>query len=422
MTQPGSPAADFNYLAVARQQLAASAARLGIPEAVHRKLAHPKRIITVSIPTRLDDDSLAVFTGYRVQHSMERGPCKGGLRYHPSVGLDEVIALAMLMTWKSAVVNIPYGGAKGGVTCDPAALSAGELERLTRRLTAELVEVIGPEKDIPAPDVGTDERVMAWMMDTYSMNKGYAVPGVVTGKPLSLGGSRGRTEATGRGVVCILEEALALEGRACEETTVAIQGFGKVGAAAALLAAERGFPVIAVSDVYGAVFNARGLDIPALHTHAQRTGSVRDFPEADTLPRDDLLTLECGVLVPAALENTLTGTNAAAVRAPLIVEAANGPTTPEAQQIFDERGVTVVPDILANAGGVTVSYFEWVQSLQSYFWSEAEVNRNLYEVMSQAFRDVHVQAQQQGLNLRDAAMDLAVARVSEAQVLRGIYP
>jgi glutamate dehydrogenase (NAD(P)+) len=413
---------EFNYLAVARQQLAASAERLGIPEAVHRKLAHPKRIITVAVPTRMDDDRLEVFTGYRVQHSMERGPCKGGIRYHPSVGLDEVVALAMLMTWKAAVVNIPYGGAKGGVACDPQAMSPGELERMTRRFTSELVEVIGPEKDIPAPDVGTDEQVMAWMMDTYSMNKGYVVPGVVTGKPLSLGGSRGRTEATGRGVVAIMVEALAALGRRAEGTTVAVQGFGKVGSAAARLAAERGFRVVAVSDLGGAVVNPQGLDIPALFQQSQETGSVRGFPEAEALPRNELLTLECDVLVPAALENALTAENAAAVKASLIVEAANGPTTPEAQRVFDERGLTVVPDILANAGGVTVSYFEWVQSLQSYFWSEEEVNRNLAQVMSQAFYDVYGQAQRHGQNLRDAAMDLAVSRVAEAQVLRGIYP
>ncbi len=412
----------FNYLTVAREQLAASAERLGIPEAVHRKLAHPKRIISVSVPTRMDDDSLEVFTGYRVQHSMERGPCKGGIRYHPAVDLDEVIALAMTMTWKAAVVNIPYGGAKGGVTCDPKVMSLGELERMTRRFTSELVEVIGPEKDIPAPDVGTDERVMAWMMDTYSMNKGYVVPGVVTGKPLSLGGSRGRTEATGRGVVAIMVEALAVLGRRCEGTTVAVQGFGKVGAAAALLAAERGFRVIAVSDVGGAVVNRRGLDVPALAAHAAETGSVTGFSEADSLPREELLALECDVLVPAALENALTAENAGAVKAGLIVEAANGPTTPEAHRIFTEGGLTVVPDILANAGGVTVSYFEWVQSLQSYFWSEEEVNRNLYQVMSQAFYDVYKHAERHGQNLREAAMDLAVARVAEAQALRGIYP
>lgn len=413
---------EFNYLAVAREQLAASAERLGISEAVHRKLAHPKRIISVSVPTRMDDDSLEVFAGYRVQHSMERGPCKGGIRYHPSVNLDEVIALAMTMTWKAAVVNIPYGGAKGGVSCDPKAMSPGELERMTRRFTSELVEVIGPEKDIPAPDVGTDEQVMAWMMDTYSMNKGYVVPGVVTGKPLSLGGSRGRTEATGRGVVAIMVEALAALGRRCEGSTVAVQGFGKVGSAAALLAAERGFRVIAVSDVGGAVYRRQGLDIPALVAYCAETGSVQGFPEADSLPREELLALECDVLVPAALENALTAENAGAVKAGLIVEAANGPTTPEAHRIFTEGGLTVVPDILANAGGVTVSYFEWVQSLQSYFWSEEEVNRNLYEVMSRAFYDVYGQAQRHGQDLREAAMDLAVARVAEAQVLRGIYP
>lgn len=412
----------FNPLAMARDQLTQSAERLGLPEAIRLKLAHPKRIVIVAVPARRDDGSLEVYTGYRVQHSMERGPCKGGIRYDPVVDLDEMIALSMWMTWKSAVVNIPYGGAKGGVNCDPHQLSRAELERVTRRFTSELVEVIGPEKDIPAPDVGTDEEVMAWMMDTYSMNRGYVVPGVVTGKPIAVGGSRGRAEATGRGVVCIMEEALSARGELREGLTVAIQGFGKVGKATAILAAQAGFKVIAVSDLHGAVMNPQGLDVLGLETHFHEHGVIHNFPEAEQIPRDDVLTLPCDVLVPAALEGALTAENAGAVQAKMIVEAANGPTTPEAQAIFRERGIPVVPDILANAGGVTISYFEWVQDLQAYFWNEEEVNQKLYQIMTQAYRDVSRVAQERKLNLREAALDLAIGRVAEAQALRGIYP
>jgi len=407
---------------IALQQLAQSAERTGLSSAIHQKLAHPKRIITVSIPTQMDDGSWEVFTGYRVQHSMERGPCKGGIRYHPDVGLDEVKALAMWMTWKSAVVDIPLGGAKGGVACDPKNMSPGELERMTRRLTSELVEVIGPEKDIPAPDVNTDEQVMAWIVDTYSMNKGYMVPGVVTGKPLSLGGSRGRREATGRGCLCVIEEALRVRNELREGLTMAIQGFGKVGSVVARLAAEKGFRIIAISDIGGAVFNAHGLDVNDLLIYARENGSVAGYPAADSLPRDDLLLLECDILVPAALECTIHKGNAEHVNARIIAEVANGPTTPEAQAILDDKGIFVLPDILTNAGGVTVSYFEWVQSLQAYFWSEEEVNTNLHRIMLKAFRDVYNVAQRNNISMRDAALDLAVSRVAEAQQLRGIYP
>ncbi len=407
---------------MALQQLAESAERIGLSEAIHKKLAKPKRIVIVYIPTLMDDGGFEVFTGYRVQHSMERGPCKGGIRYHPDVTLDEVIALAMWMTWKCAVVNIPYGGAKGGVTCDPQSMSQGELERMTRRFTSELVEVIGPEKDIPAPDMGTNEQVMAWMMDTYSMNKGYVVPGVVTGKPLSLGGSRGRSEATGRGCIFVIEKVLRAKGMSPEGATMAVQGFGKVGSVTVRLASEIGFDVIAVSDIWGAVYNRRGLDVDALLKHARETGSVKGFPEAEDIARDDVLTIKCDVLVPAALEGTITKHNAEQVQARIIAEAANGPTTPDAQQILDDKGVFVIPDILTNAGGATVSYFEWVQSIQAYFWSEEEVNSNLRKVMIQAFHDVYAMSEANGLNMRDAAMDLAVSRVAEAQRLRGIYP
>ena len=412
----------FNPLQMAQSQLAESAERLGLPEPIRMKLAHPKRIVIVAVPARMDDGSLQVYTGYRVQHSMERGPCKGGIRYHPVVDLDEMIALAMWMTWKAAVVNIPYGGAKGGVNCDPHSLSRAELERVTRRFTSELVEVIGPEKDIPAPDVGTDEEVMAWMMDTYSMNRGYVVPGVVTGKPLAVGGSRGRSEATGRGCVCIMEEALSARGKLREGLTVAIQGFGKVGKATAVLAAQAGFRVIAVSDVHGAVRNPQGLDMLSLEAHAHEHGVIHTFPDGEEIAREELLALPCDVLVPAALEGALTADNAGAVQARMIVEAANGPTTPEAQAIFRERGIPVVPDILANAGGVTISYFEWVQDLQAYFWTEEDVNQKLYQIMTQAFRDVSQVAEERKLDLREAALDLAIGRVAEAQALRGIYP
>jgi len=326
------------------------------------------------------------------------------------------------MTWKSAVVDIPFGGAKGGVACDPKNMSQGELERMTRRFTSELVEVIGPEKDIPAPDVNTNEQVMAWIVDTYSMNKGYMVPGVVTGKPLALGGSRGRREATGRGCLCIIEEALRVRDELREGLTMAVQGFGKVGSVVARLAAEKGFRVIAISDVRGAVFNAHGLDVGDLLIYARENGSVAGYPEAESLPRDDLLLLECDILVPAALECTLHKGNAEQVNARIIAEVANGPTTPEAQAILEDKGIFVLPDILTNAGGVTVSYFEWVQSSQSYFWSEEEVNTNLHRIMLKAFHDVYNTAQENNTSMRDAAMDLAVSRVAEAQRLRGIYP
>lgn len=407
---------------MALQQLAESVERLGVSDAIHKKLAQPRRIVIVSIPTEMDDGSFEVFTGYRVQHSMERGPCKGGIRYHPDVTLDGVIALAMWMTWKTAVVNIPYGGAKGGVVCNPKSMSQRELERMTRRFTFELVEVIGPENDIPAPDMYTDEQVMAWIMDTYSMIKGRVVPGVVTGKPLLLGGSHGRTEATGRGCVCVTEEALSVLGLPVQGARMIVQGFGNAGSVAARLAQQLGMRVIAVSDSKGGVFNAGGLDVDRLILHKGETGSVVGFSEAEEIAHEDLLATECEVLVPAALGDTITEHNAGQVRAKVIAEAANGPTTPGAQRILDEKGVFVLPDMLANAGGVTVSYFEWVQSMQSHFWSEEEVNARLRNIMLQAFRDVYEQSQRSGTNMRDAAMDVALGRVAEVQSLRGIYP
>ncbi len=416
------PEIAYNPREAALQQLDETAARISLDPAIHRKLALPKRILIVSIPTAMDDGGERVFTGYRVQHSMERGPCKGGIRYHPDVTLDEVIALAMWMTWKCAVVNIPFGGAKGGVVCHPKEMSRGELERMTRRFATELLPLIGPEVDIPAPDMYTNAQVMAWIMDTYSMNRGYSVPGVVTGKPVELGGSLGRNEATGRGcVVCILE-ALKVLGLTVANATVVIQGFGNAGSTAGVLLEGVGAKVVGVSDSRGGIHCPRGLDMQQVKAHKAATGSVVDFPGADNLTNAELLELPCEVLLPAALENVITAENAPRVKARLVAEAANGPTAPEAQPILDDRGVFVVPDILANAGGVTVSYFEWVQSLQSYFWSEEDVNRRLQSVMVKAFGDVHAEARDKGVNMRDAALNLGVGRVARAQALRGIYP
>jgi glutamate dehydrogenase/leucine dehydrogenase len=352
---------------------------------------------------------------------MERGPCKGGIRYHPDVTLDEVIALAMWMTWKCAVVNIPYGGAKGGVICNPKEMSLGELERMTRRYASELLPIIGPEVDIPAPDVYTNAQVMAWIMDTYSMNKGYVVPGVVTGKPVELGGSLGRGQATGRGCVFCINEAMDALDIPRQGATSAIQGFGNAGSVVAELMAPYA-KIIAVSDSKGGVANPKGLDVAKVIQHKAKTGSVIKFKGGEPISNADLLELKCDVLVPAALENVITVNNAAKVKARIIAEAANGPTTPDAQRILDKKGVFVLPDILANAGGVTVSYFEWVQSLQSYFWSEGDVNNKLEDIMVASFQAVYAEAKEKKINMRDAAFNIAVGRVAKAQALRGIYP
>ncbi|MEA3404066.1 MAG: Glu/Leu/Phe/Val dehydrogenase [Armatimonadota bacterium] len=413
---------DDGPLQAALKQLDDAAALIGLDDAVHGKLRKPKRVMMVSIPTEMDDGSFEVFTGYRVQHSMERGPCKGGIRYHPGVNLEEVIALAMWMTWKCAVVNIPYGGAKGGVICNPKEMSRSELERMTRRFTTELVEVIGPEKDIPAPDVYTDAQVMAWIMDTYSMQKGYSVPAVVTGKPIALGGSLGREKATGRGCVFTIREAMNRLGIATEGATVAVQGFGNVGASAAELIEPLGCKVIAASDSTGGVLNPNGIAVQGLIEHKAGTGSVVGFPDTEEITNEELLTLECDVLIPAALENAIHEGNAGDVRARIIAEGANGPTTPAAQDILNEKAVFVIPDILANAGGVTVSYFEWVQGLQAYFWSEEEVNKQLEDIMVRAFNEVYAEHERLGVDMRAAAMATAVGRVAEAQHMRGIYP
>ncbi|MCE5238336.1 Glu/Leu/Phe/Val dehydrogenase [bacterium] len=414
--------AAYNPREVALQQLADTAARISLPDAIHQKLRHPKRILTVSIPTAMDDGSERVFTGYRVQHSMERGPCKGGIRYHPDVTLDEVTALAMWMTWKCAVVNIPFGGAKGGVVCDPKEMSLDELERMTRRFTSELVPIIGPDTDVPAPDVYTNALTMAWIMDTYSMNKGYQVRGVVTGKPVELGGSLGRDTATARGCDVCTREAMKVLGIPPEGARVVVQGFGNAGSYYAMFAEQAGCKVIAVSDSKGGVYCDRGLDVAAVRKHKRETGSVVGSANCDAIGDAELLALECEVMAPAALENVITVQNAGNVRARIIAEAANGPTTPEAQPILDDKGVFVIPDILANAGGVTVSYFEWVQSLQYLYWSAEEVDSRLLDTMEKAFRAVYEESQEKRINMRDAAFNIGVGRVAKVQMLRGIYP
>jgi glutamate dehydrogenase (NAD(P)+) len=408
----------------ALQQLEAAADVLGLDQGMRDLLATPKRVLTVAVPIRRDDGRIEVFEGYRVHHNVTRGPAKGGIRFHPMVSLDEVKALAMWMTWKCAVVGIPFGGAKGGVVVDPDTLSTWELERVTRRYAAELLPLIGPEKDIPAPDVNTDEQIMAWFMDTFSMNKGYSVPGVVTGKPLAIGGSEGRGGATSLGVAYALFAALRERGRQPQDMSVAVQGFGKVGAGVAAHLHDAGCNVVAVSDVAGGIYNARGLNPQALVRHKRETGSstVSTFPGADRISNDELLALDVDVLVPAALEGVIRADNVDTVRAGIVLEAANGPTTPSADKVLDDRGCLVVPDVLANAGGVTVSYFEWVQDLQAWFWSEEEVSSRMRQVMERAWGEVSALAEERGLSLRLAAQVIGVGRVAEAHRTRGLYP
>jgi glutamate dehydrogenase (NAD(P)+) len=390
---------------------------------VRQVLKSPKRELTVNFPVRMDDNSFRVFTGYRVQYNMARGPTKGGIRYHPQVTLDEVRALAAWMTWKCAVVNIPYGGAKGGVICDPKHMSLGELERLTRRYTSEIAPIIGPEMDIPAPDVYTDSQTMAWIMDTYSMQKGFSVPGVVTGKPISLGGSEGRGEATGRGCAYVIREAAKELGIKMKGGTVAVQGYGNAGNVAAnILHDEQGAKIIAVSDSRGGILNTEGLNPHAVEAHKKKTGSVVGFPGAKAISNEEILEAKCDVLVPAALENQLTGRNADKVQARIVAEAANGPTLPEADTTFFQKGITVLPDILANAGGVTVSYFEWAQDLQGFFWTLDEVNQRLERVMVRSYADTRKIAQQYKIHNRSAAYVLAIQRVVDAIRIRGFYP
>ena len=419
----------FSFWNMACRQLDRVAERMGLDPNIHAKMRHCQRSLVVSVPIRMDDGHVEVFEGYRVQHNSERGPTKGGVRYHPSVTLDEVKALAMLMTWKCAVIGLPYGGAKGGIVCDPSQMSLGEIERMTRRFTSEISIIIGPAKDIPAPDVNTNPQVMSWMMDTYSMTVGYAVPGVVTGKPVEIGGSEGRAEATGRGVATVMMAAAERLGLHPAQSTVAIQGFGNVGSSAAKFLHGKGFKITGVTDVGGGLFNPRGLDIPALLAHVQKSADrqIKGFGGGEYMEGHDaanarLLALPADILAPCALENQITADNAGAVKAKIIVEGANGPTTPEADEILAKAGVVVVPDILANAGGVTVSYFEWVQDLQANFWAEEDVNRSLDRLMMRSFQDVSDVAAREKCDLRTAAQMLAISRVAKAATLRGIYP
>ncbi len=399
-----------------------AADKLELEEDVRNMIRHPERILCVNVPVRMDDGQIECFQGYRVQHNTARGPAKGGIRYHPDVTLDEIKALSTWMTWKCAVVNIPYGGGKGGVTCDPKQMSQGEIERLTRRFTNAILPIIGPGQDIPAPDVYTNPQIMAWIMDTYSMTRGYLVTGVVTGKPLALGGSLGRNEATGRGTFLTTESAAQHLRLPLKNARVVIQGFGNAGAVAAHLLDSAQCSVVAVSDSRGCVYNKDGLHVPKLMLHKEKTGSVVDFPGAEPVTPDELLSLDCEILVPAAMENMIHADNAGKIKAKLIAEAANGPITPEADAILEDKGVFVIPDILCNAGGVTVSYFEWVQNETHMTWDLAEVNMRLERVMKAAFNEVLEMHLESRASMRTAAHMLAIQRVVEATRLRGLYP
>lgn len=419
----------FNPWEMACRQLDVVAAKINLDPNIHAKLRHCKRALIVSIPIRMDDGHVEVFEGYRVQHNLERGPAKGGIRYHPDVTLDEVKALAMWMTWKCAVVGIPYGGAKGGVVCDPHKMSLNEIEKMTRRFTSEISIIIGPEKDIPAPDVNTNPLVMSWIMDTYSMNVGYSAPGVVTGKPIDIGGSEGRLTATGRGAMIVVHEALKYLKIRPDQCRVAVQGFGNVGSATAQFLQELGCRIVGVTDISGGLFNERGLDIPALMQHVQHKGDRTlqgfaggDFIKDPAQANRELIKMDVEILAPCAMENQITASNARQIKARILAEGANGPTTPEADQILHQKGVFVLPDILTNAGGVTVSYFEWVQDLQSHFWQLDDINKELTRIMTRGFRDVVAIAEREKCDMRLAAYILAVNRVATAVRLRGIYP
>ncbi len=403
-------------------QLDRVAERLQLDPDIHARLRYPRRALVVSIPVRMDSGRTEVFIGYRVHHSTALGPTKGGLRYDIDVNLGGVTALAMLMSWKCALMGLPYGGAKGGVRCSPRTMSVRERENLTRRYTAEIILLIGPDLDIPAPDLGTDEQTMAWMMDTYSMTQGKSVPGVVTGKPLIVGGSAGRREATGRGIVYVLYQAARSLGQQLKGQKVAVQGFGNVGSVAARMLWRDGCVIVGVSDFRGGIYNPKGIDVPQLQTYLQETGSVVGFPGTEPVTNEALLELPCDVLIPAAVGSQLRADNAERIKAHIIAEGANGPTTPEADVLLRERGITVIPDILANAGGVVVSYFEWVQGLQYYFWKENEITARLQELMASAFRRVWNAAQKGGVDLRTAALMEGVRRVADAHVVRGLYP
>lgn len=413
----------INVLEMAREQLAIAARYLDLDEGLHAVLAQPKRQLVVNFPVVLDNGQVQVFQGYRVQHNATRGPTKGGIRYHIDVDLDETTALAMWMTWKCAVANIPYGGAKGSVKVDTKQLSKRELEKLTRRFTTEIVPILGELGDIPAPDIGTNPQVMAWIMDTYSMQKGYTVPGVVTGKPIELGGSEGRVEATGRGVIVAALEAAKSMNFTMEGAKVVVQGFGNVGSIAAILAEEAGATVIAVSDARGGIMNENGLPVRELaDRYSGREGGIAEYKDAELISNEDLLEMDCDVLIPSAIAAQIHAGNADKIKAKLIVEGANGPVTPEADHILSDKGVRVVPDVLANAGGVIVSYFEWVQDLQNFFWEENEVNNKLTRIMKHSYAAVERMMHVHKTDMRTAAYIIGVKRVAEATTTRGIYP
>jgi glutamate dehydrogenase (NAD(P)+) len=411
-----------NPFELARSQLARVGEIFSLDSNLIRVLSECKKAVEVSIPVSMDDGSTGVFQGFRVTHNIARGPSKGGIRYHPDVTLDEVKALAMWMTWKCALMGLPFGGAKGGVVCDPKTLSRGELERLTRRYTSEIINDIGPERDIPAPDVGTDGRVMAWIFDTFSMNKGHSVLGVVTGKPLSVGGSLGREEATARGSLYCIQSLAGKQGHRLADYTVVIQGLGNVGANLARLLHQEGARVVAVSDSGGGAYNANGIDVPAALAHKQEHGSVAGLANADSVTNEELVELPCDILAPCALEQVVSEENADRVQASVICEGANGPVTPAADAVLEDKGVLVLPDVLANAGGVVVSYFEWVQGLQEYFWREDEVNAKLHDIVARAFEEAWHTRETYGTSLRMASYGLAVQRVAEATTTRGLYP
>ena len=411
-----------NPFEIARQQLRLVGQTFNIDPNLINVLQECKRAVEVSIPISMDDGSITTFTGYRVQHNIARGPSKGGIRYHPDVTLDEVKALSMWMTWKCSLMGIPFGGAKGGVVCDPKHMSVRELERMTRRYTSEIITLIGPEKDIPAPDVGTDGSTMAWIFDTYSMNKGHSVLGIVTGKPLTVGGSLGRLEATSRGGLYCLLEALEKLDKPPTGQRVAIQGFGNVGSYLAQFLHEEGAVVIAVSDSGGGIHNPKGIDVPAAIAFKQETGHLSGFRGGEPISNEDIVLVDCDILAPCALEQVITADNAAKVRAKIVLEGANGPTTPAADDILEDMGVLMLPDVLANAGGVVVSYFEWVQGLQEYFWKEDEVNLKLRDIVGRAFEETWTLREQRQTSMRMAAYGAAVMRVAEATTTRGLYP
>ena len=418
---PQAPTSEFNPFESMARNFNVAAEKLGLEEGLREVLRRPDREVTVAIPVVMDSGKLQVFTGYRVQHNFSRGPCKGGIRYAPDVNLDEVRALSAWMTWKCAVVDVPFGGGKGGVICDPRKLSLGELERITRRYTAAIMDILGPDRDVPAPDVNTNEQTMAWVMDTYSMHVRRTTTAVVTGKPIALGGSKGRREATGRGVMLTCREALKKLGMRPENTRVVVQGSGNVGGIGAELMHREGYKIISLSDMYGAIANEKGLDVPAVMAHLKKTGKLQGCPGARELTSAEALELPCEVLVPAATENQITSKNADRIHAKVIIEGANGPTTDAADVILEKKGVMVVPDILANAGGVTVSYFEWVQDRMGYFWTEERVNTSLEQIMVKSFNDVHEVMVKHKCSMRIAAYILAIDRVASVYKLRGTF-